>query len=422
MKTQFLALVATRIFATGIQALTVILLARWAGVRDFGVIGVIVGICAVLYTIADWGLSSYIPRARAVGRNSEVVSGLRMDFLGNCSLGLLAALVLGLLLLPAGLTAWFVLIPLALALEQFVEVCLTVPIADGNKGVFVVSLALRRVVSISLFVALYTLGWDVIASYGIALATASCAGLAHAVVVLRRRLRGVRSNVRIGAYYKSLVPYLLANLSAQSRTLDTAVVGAVSSVISAGLYSAAFRLINPLMLVSGSLAAVLLPHAAKQGMPETKRLGRSLALCTLALGILVIPPIAYAGPLVEALFGKDFAAAAPAFAFALAALPFLSLSSPLGGLLQSQGFESFVAKNGMTFAALNLGLVCLGAAAWGPTGAAAAIAIAYAGKCLSLYVRLQTAKPKASGPRGKGAGGAEGSGAEGADASELRMV
>jgi Na+-driven multidrug efflux pump len=76
----------------------------------------------------------------------------------------------------------------------------------------------------------------------------------------------------------------------------------------------------------------------------------------------------------------------------------------------------------MTFAALNLGLVCLGAAAWGPTGAAAAIAIAYAGKCLSLYVRLQTAKPKASGPRGKGAGGAEGSGAEGADASELRMV
>ncbi|MEO5992213.1 MAG: oligosaccharide flippase family protein, partial [Arthrobacter sp.] len=65
MKTQFLVLLSARVFATGMQAVTFILLARWAGVRDFGIVAVIAGVGAVLFTVADWGLSSYIPRARA---------------------------------------------------------------------------------------------------------------------------------------------------------------------------------------------------------------------------------------------------------------------------------------------------------------------------------------------------------------------
>lgn len=398
MKTQFLALLLARVFATAVQALTFILLARWAGVRDFGTVGIIAGICAVLFTVADWGLSSYIPRARAVGKNADVVTGIRMDFAGNAVAGALAATAIGLLSVPWGISAWFILVPIGLAMEQFVEVALTIPIADKNKGIFVLSLVLRRLVSIAIFVSLHLLAFEAVASYAIAILTASAVGLLHVLVVLRKRLRGMHTRSSAAELYRSLIPYLLANLSAQSRTLDTAFVGAVSSLSSAGLYSAAFRLINPLMLVSSSLVAVLLPHAAQKDLKQTQRIGRVLSCGAMALCVAVIPVIGNAGQVMEFLFGREFAAAAPAFAFAVAALPFLSLAPPLGGLLQSQGFERFVAVNGVTFAAVNLALVVLGSVLWGPAGAAAGVAVAYACKSASLFIRLQTARPRRDEP------------------------
>ncbi|MFJ5861597.1 lipopolysaccharide biosynthesis protein [Pseudarthrobacter sp. NPDC092439] len=392
MKTQFLALLLARVFATAVQALTFILLARWAGVRDFGTVGIIAGICAVLFTVADWGLSSYIPRARAVGKNDDVVAGIRMDFVGNAVAGTLAATVIGALSVPLGISAWFILVPLGLAIEQFVEVALTVPIADKNKRSFVFSLVLRRVVSVVIFVSLHLLAFEAVASYAIAVLTASAVGFLHVVGVLRNRLGGMRTRSSSAELYRRLIPYLLANLSAQSRTLDTAVVGAVSSLSSAGLYSAAFRLVNPLMLVSSSLVAVLLPHASRKDLRQTRRIGRVLSCGAIILCVAMIPVISNAGQVMEFLFGREFAAAAPAFALAIAALPFLSLAPPLGGLLQSQGFERFVAVNGVTFAALNLALVFVGATFWGPAGAAAGVAVTYAGKSMSLLIRLETAR------------------------------
>ncbi|MDI3240571.1 oligosaccharide flippase family protein [Arthrobacter sp. AL08] len=392
MKTQFLVLLSARVFATGMQALTFILLARWAGVRDFGIVAVIAGVGAVLFTVADWGLSSYIPRARAKGRDAEVATGLKMDLIGNAAAGSFAALVLTAVAATTGLNPWFILVPVALALEQFVEVGLTVPIADKAKAPLVISLVLRRITSFGLFVSLYALGFETIAAYSLGMITASVVGIAHVLRVLHQRLAGRARAASAREMYKFLIPYFLANLSSQARTLDSAIVGAASSVASAGLYSAAFRLINPLMLVSGSIVAVVLPHASRQGLPEAKKLGQKLSLAALLASLPLIPVIIWSPAIVELLFGSEFAAAAPAFAFAVAALPFLSLAPPLGGLLQSQGLEAFVATNGIIFAVLNLGGVLLGALLWGPAGAAAGVAIVYSAKSLVLFGRLQTAK------------------------------
>jgi len=393
MKAQFLVLLGARIFATGMQALTFILLARWAGVRDFGVVAVIAGVGAVLFTVADWGLSSYIPRARARGRDAEVSTGLKMDLIGNSTAGSLAAAVLAVIAGATGLNPWFILVPVALALEQFVEVGLTVPIADKSKAPFVVSLVLRRTISVGLFTSLYAVGLETVAAYALGLAVASTAGFVHVLLVLRKRLAGRPRGANARTMYKSLVPYFLANLSSQARTLDSAIVGAASTVASAGLYSAAFRLINPLMLVSGSIVAVVLPHASRRGLPEARRLGRKLSLAALLASLPLVPVIIWSPAIVELLFGPEFVAAGAAFAFAVAALPFLSLAPPLGGLLQSQGFESFVATNGLIFAGLNLSGVLLGALLWGPAGAAAGVTVVYAAKSLALCIKLHTAQP-----------------------------
>lgn len=396
MKVQFLVLLSSRIASTAIQAFLFILLARWAGVQDFGAIAIIAGVAAVLFTVSDWGLSSYIPRARAKGLNAEVATGLHMDFVGNLAAGALFAGAVAFFAPPYGFSVWLALIPFALAMEQFVEVGLTVPIADGSKAVPAISLLMRRLITLGVFLILCQGGMPATTAYCIGIALGAAAGLAQVLQFLGRRLAATVDRVSFRSLYRTLTPYFLANLSSQVRTLDTAIVGAVTSVGSAGLYSAAFRLVNPLMLISGSVVAVVLPHASRQTLPAAKRLGKRLTFAALLLSVPLVPVVIYAESIVVILFGTSFSAAAPAFAFAVAAIPFLSLTPPLGGVLQSQGHEKFVAVNGIIFALLTLGLVLAGALAWGPSGAAAGVTAAYALKTASLLLRLLHTKASVS--------------------------
>jgi O-antigen/teichoic acid export membrane protein len=392
MKAQFLVLLGARIFSSGLQAVSFILLARWAGVQDFGLIAIITGIGSVLFAVADWGLSSYIPRARAKGFNADVLTGLGMSFWGNIAAGTLFAAVLAVVSSVNGHSSWLWLIPLALAMDQFTEAGLTVPVADKEKLVFVVSVMTRRSLALGGFVLLFRIGAEVVPAYCLGLLAAAATGVVHIAVHLNRRLKRVSDRTAAKSLYKNLAPYLVANLSSQARTLDTAVVGAVVSVLSAGLYSAAFRLVNPLMLVSGSIVAVVLPHAAVLPLPAAKQLGKKLSALTLVSSLPLLAVIPFAVPIIVFLFGDDFSPAAPAFAWAIVAIPFLSLAPPLGGVLQSQGYESFVAGNGAIFAVVNLAAVLVGALAWGPAGAAAGVALSYALKSTSLYFRLMLAR------------------------------
>ena len=396
MKVQFLVLLSSRIASTAIQAVVFVLLARWAGAQDFGAIAIIAGVAAVLFTVSDWGLSSYIPRARAKGFNAEVAIGLRMDLLGNLAAGALFAVAVAIFAPAYGFSVWLGLVPFALAVEQFIEVGLTVPIADGAKAILAISLLMRRLITLGVFLALFQGGVPATSAYCIGVTLGAAVGLAHVLRVLRRRLPATPDRVPIRSLYRTLTPYFLANLSSQVRTLDTAIVGAVTSVGSAGLYSAAFRLVNPLMLVSSSVAAVVLPHASRHTLPAAKRLGMRLTLAAILFSLPLVPVVIYAEPIVVLLFGTTFSAAAPAFAWAVAAIPFLSLTSPLGGVLQSQGHEKYVAMNGIILAIVTLGLVLLGALAWGPSGAAAGVTAAYTFKTASLLLRLLYTKAAVS--------------------------
>ena len=389
MRLQFVVLLSSRVASTAIQAIVFVLLARWSGVHDFGAIAMAAGVAAVLYTISDWGLSSYIPRARAKGLDAQVATGLRIDLLGNLLAGALFAGVVAILATANGFTVWIALVPLALALEQFVEVGLTVTVADGSKATFAASVLMRRLISLGAFVIMFQVGLPGTPAYCIAVTLGAVAGLIHVLAVLRQRLANRTGRVPVRSLYRTLTPYFLANLSAQVRTLDTAIVGACTSVVSAGLYSAAFRIVNPLMLVSSSVVAVVLPHASRRSLSAAKSLGQRLTFIALLSSLPLIPVVVYAEPIVVLLFGADFYAAAPAFAFAVAAIPFLSLTPPLGGVLQSQGYEKFVAINGIVFALVTLSFVLLGALKWGPEGAAGGVAVAYLLKSASLYLRLR---------------------------------
>lgn len=388
MKIQFLALLITRVLASGVQAVSIVLLARWVGIGTFGSIAVVVGISGVLFTVSDWGLSSYIPRARAKGSQGEVATGLRMNFGGNAVAGTLLAVVVLVIGFSNHSSPWLCILPLALALDQFTETGLTVAVADKLKAPVVVSVLLRRVSALGIFVGFHWLGMGASAAYSLSMLLSALAGLVHVLLVLRQRLRGVTERVGVRALYKLLTPYMVANLSTASRQLDSSIVAATTSVVSAGLYSAAFRLTRPLMLIGGAAVAVILPHAARENLSTVQRLARQLSGMA-ALSLIPCAVVAYLSPhIVVLLFGPGYVAAGPAFALAVLAIPFLSLAPPLGGMLQGQGHPNFVAYNGMIFAAITL-LMIWGGAAWlGATGAALGILVSYALKVTALLFRL----------------------------------
>src|SRR4051794_26513776 len=135
-----MVLLLARVLASGLQALSVVFLARWVGTETFGSISIITGVGTVLFTLADWGLSSYIPRARAKGHNHEVATGLRMNLGGNLGAGGLFTVVLAVTAVVAGTNPWLCALPLAIAIDQFTEAGLTVPVADRSKLTVVASI------------------------------------------------------------------------------------------------------------------------------------------------------------------------------------------------------------------------------------------------------------------------------------------
>ena len=83
MKKQFSALLFSRGLSSLIQAVSLLLFIRWAGIEAFGVIAVITSIAAVLYTLADWGATIHIPRSRAKQQSQLVAGGLAVSIIGN---------------------------------------------------------------------------------------------------------------------------------------------------------------------------------------------------------------------------------------------------------------------------------------------------------------------------------------------------
>ncbi|WP_342022283.1 oligosaccharide flippase family protein [Arthrobacter citreus] len=388
MKKQFSALLISRGLSSLIQAVSLLLLVRWAGAEAFGLIAVITSIAAVLYALSDWGAAVHVPRSRAKELHALVAGGLVVSVIGNSAAAVMLTTGVAGAVILSGWNIWLVLIPIALAAEQFTEAGLTVSVADRVKSVVFVNLLVRRLSMLATFVGTYYVTYDAVLSYAFGCVVSAICGVTHVALDLRVRLRGMeKPQVRLGLW-KEFSPFVLENISSSSRNLDTTIVAALTSVQATGYYSAAFRLTKPLNQIGGAATAVLVPHASRSSAREVKRAGTKLCVVGL-LGIVVaLLGGLFAEQIVVLFFGSDFVVAAPVFAWALVSIAPVCLAPSLGALLQGQGYQKFVAVNGLVFACITLAGVFIGTAAFGISGAAAALALSYILKSLVLAIRI----------------------------------
>ena len=397
VRRQFVAILASRGLGSALQAVALVLLARSVPAAEFGVVNVVIGVVGLLLVATGFGMSVYVPRARALGQDDDVAAGLRLNAVAN----LATAVVL-----LAALAAWasstqvplgVLLIGASLALERNVDTVLGVPVADGDALAPAVSMVLRRTITLAVLVPGLALGLDPVWSYTGGLLAGALAAQLHVRRVVRR-LPGRASAVGTSTLLRRSWPYLVSNLTGQVRTLDTTLVAIALTPAAAGLYAAAAKLVQPLLLVPQTIAAVITPHATRLDPAAARRLGLRLVLAFAACLVLGIPIMVWAEEIVVLVMGEQYAGGGPVLAWCLAGLPFIAMSASLGALLQGQGRARMVAVNGLVFAVVLVVVVLGGALIGGVVGAAGGLSGTYLLRATVLAWAVRSLRPGAPGP------------------------
>jgi O-antigen/teichoic acid export membrane protein len=297
-----------------------------------------------------------------------------------------AVVFAGLVLLAAQPGVALAVLAVSLAVERNAETHLSVFYADGARLIPALSILGRRALMLGSFVVL-TLLFD---DGAVMFAVAQLVGALFSQVLQRATMeRGGGTVPPLGllTVLRGSWRFWASSVLNQVRVLDSAVVGALASVASAGLYSAAQKLVNPMLLLPASLSQVILPAVARDGTEVRKVTAR---ICGLFLGtyVVLIPMTFFARELLDLLFGAPYGDGAPILVWMLLGFPMLALSGPLAAVLQGRGDEGFVAVNGAIFAVIAIAAMLVGVVAFGPTGVAAGMTLASAVRVPVLVIRV----------------------------------
>jgi O-antigen/teichoic acid export membrane protein len=383
LKIQFVLLTSSRIVAAALQAIGFMLLSRSVSVAAFGWVGIASSLAAFILLVSDMGLTASVSRARARGNEDVVRGALRVNDVISAVVGVVLAGTVA--LLSRDLLALGVLV-LALSLERNAETQLSVFYADGDRLAPAASIVGRRAISLGAFILLLGTGTDGLWAFCWAQLLGTLFSQAFQRFLLYRRripvlAAGARDVLRVAW------PFWISSVLNQVRLLDTTLVGALGTAASAGMYSAAMRIVNPLMLIPASVSQVLLPHASKATTDTVKVAYRVTGLFMLSF-VAIVPAVLLSADILALLFGEPYASAAPVLAWSLCGLPFVALAGPLAAILQARGDERFVALNGGAFAVIAIGAMIAGGIVADGTGVAAGLAVVSAARVPVLLVRI----------------------------------
>jgi O-antigen/teichoic acid export membrane protein len=380
---QVVILVGSRGLAAVLQSVSFMLLSRAVDLHTFGVIGVVTAIAGFALLVSDLGVTATLSRARARQDHALVRGALQL----NDVVTVVSAVVFG---VAAGFAAApgvaLAILAVSLTVERNVETHLSVFYADGSRFVPAVSILGRRLLMLAVFWGLLQASMDGALAFGIA----QLAGATFSQVLQRFTVAPVArtaSPLGLGTVFRGSWRFWASSVLNQVRILDSAIVGAFASVASAGLYAAAQKLVNPLLLLPASLSQVILPAVARD-RSNVRRITKRVCGLFLVTYVVIVPVTFFARDLLDLLFGSPYGDGASILVWAMLGFPMLALSGPLAAILQGLGDEGFVALNGVFFAVVALIAMVGGAIMFGPTGVAAGMTIAYTLRTPVLIVRI----------------------------------
>lgn len=373
---QFGWLFVSRILGALLQAVIFIVMARIAGVRDFGILAAALGILLALSAALDFGVGAYLTKTRAESRDSPMLRGA----LGINRWSAVALMVVtSVMFIVLGFfvdEVYFLLIPLAAstAAEKMTDGLLALAIADGDTLENTYSILLRRSLCLALLLALANV-LNPLLAYAIAQLMASGVGLIVAAKRLSKRVQpGVSVTYR--AVLHESWPFWVNTALAQVRNLDAAILAIVTNPVVAGIYAVPSRLTAPLRIIPTTLAQVALPAASRGHKDEIRALIRAISIVMLLM-TAILGAVAAAAPLLVQVLGSDYEEAAVPLQILCVGLIFASAASFMNSILQGRGLAKVVALVSTVTGLYSLGAVAAGGVAAGAVGATAGLASSF---------------------------------------------
>ncbi len=370
-----------------------VLLVRSLGVRGYGIYAFVISVVSFAGIVADLGIGTGVMRMASQGSLGTgarwAETGRRMSIvLGIAATG--ACCLVAIWFHGVERAALFLASPIALgitvrsAMSGFL-------VARGRMLAAEGSLALQQVSSYGPLIILSAVGVvSVVQAVGIQLASQLVA-FAVILPVWTRLVRGAGPpdsdqadaslTRRLAAFS---VPLVLGSLAwvAMQRS-DVILLGAIRGPAAVGFYSPVLRVVDLSAIALGVLGSYYLPVTAR--MVETgdwERL-RAMYLTVARWGIVLIGPflgmlIALPGPVLGLLFGDSYRGAAGIARVLAAGYLVNVLTGPNGLTLVALGKTRQIAIRSVVTLTLNLAANAFLIPRYGPLGAAAGTAIAYA--------------------------------------------
>ena len=298
-------LICTRLTSAVLQAVSLILLARWAGPATFGTTAAVMGVLTVAGVLADLGLGPLLLRERSSDRQT-ILTGpvLRLNLLTSGVLAVCAVTVLAALSGATSNTTFLFLVPLGvwLAAEKNGDVWLNIATADGRTHLSAVSVVLRRGLGLALFVALSAL-----LPVALAFAVGSAIGSLVANVVMRKQLdpgpRGASAPLQL-TVLRAAAPFYLNSIAAHARSLDVAIVSAFSGPVAAAMYAVPARITSPLRMLPTTLNPIIVRYTALGTVDSLRAVKRVSVAVMIVMPLLMFAVVLVAPWLVDIALGR----------------------------------------------------------------------------------------------------------------------
>lgn len=364
-------------FARGLYAVTqavlLILLARDVGPYEFGVIAAFLSAHTFLFLLAGMNTPTFVTREIALGELAKAIASIRVN---SSVMALAIVIALGSSIVLVG--QLFLLLAVAgnavaVWSERVTENRLALAYGERRVRPSVVTLIVRSLAPLGLYLSLVFLGMEALLAFAIARVVA---GLASQILgMLLIRTPKVSTNIRVQDVLRSQAPLATSTSMGAIRTLDSVIVIAVAGAAASGLYSAVSRVVSPFNMLAISAAPVIVPRAAVATSMRVRRTLDGLFLAGLALSGATIVLFPFREWFVVLVFGPEFAGGGAVLLWVLLRVGPVAAAPLISTVLQAKGLDRLAALNSVLTSVLAMASVAAGAAIAGAAGAAAGFAI-----------------------------------------------
>lgn len=364
----------------GLRLVTLMILARLLGPKDFGLVGMVTAFTGVLEIFRDFGLS-----AATVQRVSVTEAQISILFWINVAFGAILALIMAAMAPVIGAFYHEPRLPLVTVVLAFGLLLNAAGVQHSallQREMRFTTLAAIEVISlvvsglIGILGAKVGYGYWALVAMTVALPLTTTIGVWCATRWIPgppRRKTGIRSMVRFGGTVTVTgLAFYLAN------NLDKVLLGRFWGVDALGLYGRAYQLINiPTTNLNSAAGEVAFSALSRLQDDPVRRRSYFLKGFSLVLGMTMPITIAcalFANDVIVALLGPKWREAAPIFRLMVPTIFVLSIANPLAWLLLASGRIKRQFQMCMVLApAMTLG--CIIGLPFGPKGVAAGYSI-----------------------------------------------